>query len=388
MKDNSTAMGCITLLVISTIIALFITYPGVALILVAIFIPIAIIIVKKSDKKEKKDAEAEARRKETPEHKAEMDQAAEYARWFNQKTKDFFDELSQKGFNASWGFEVTPDQDYMQGTNGFQNGNVFIFDVLKREALAFDTTSKTMIYARCKGGFYKSYKNHNSSLYSYVLIPFSDIFNVKVTKDAEITYQVTTSANDAIARGIVGGIIGGGAGAIIGSSTGEKNIVAKTNNIPKKVELLIQTSYDGYPVIKFTFRHTGAEDRVGCDTRYNSTGGKKFLSDVSFNENKQPRKCNTTYDYIYQYSGLQYANLENALNGITSIATKIEAILHKNSQEPKVINQPQQKQLPKKEPDQTNPLKEQMKTLNELHDANLITDEEFAEKKKELLAKL
>lgn len=55
-------------------------------------------------------------RKEEEERKAKIErQKKEYCIWYTKETQKFINELKEKNFNPTWGFEVEPDNNTQQG---------------------------------------------------------------------------------------------------------------------------------------------------------------------------------------------------------------------------------------------------------------------------------
>lgn len=130
--------------------------------------------------------------------------------WYSEETQRFINELQEKNFNPTWGFEVEPDNDSQQGMGGKQYGGVYISDIPEIEGLAFDTNSKQMLYYTCPTGYYDIYDKPGTHLeYKYVLISFDNIFKATVEVDSRTTVSTVTSKQNVIGRSIVGGIFSG-----------------------------------------------------------------------------------------------------------------------------------------------------------------------------------
>jgi len=251
---------------------------------------------KEAKEQRAKEKELE-RQRELDIKQRELKRKTEYCEWFSLQTQKFVDELNEKGFKASWGFEVEPAHNTQAGVGGKKYDNVFVFDVPVLEAVAFDMNSKRMLYFTCDTGHYEKYKYPETQVkYTYVLIPFSDIFNANIEVDSQTTISTTTSRKNVIGRSIVGGLLAGDAGAIIGGTTGKSVSKSNSRTIPQKVVFSIQTTYPNFPFITFEF---------------NSIDGT-YLSDKSI--------FNTMYGtFLIQLHMLSFMNGNNQENAVQAL---------------------------------------------------------------------
>lgn len=338
-------------------------------------------------------------RKEKEERKLKIEQQKkEYCIWYSKETQTFINELKEKNFNPTWGFEVEPDNNTQQGMDGKQYGNVLVFDIPEIEGLAFDIHTKQMLYYTCPTGYYDTYNNPNTHLeYKYVLIPFDNIFKATVEVNSQTTVSTITSKQNVIGRSIVGGILAGDAGAIIGGTTGKENSVSTSETLPKKIVFNIQTTNSEYPIISFEFKKpywgTGSVlgDKNVSDTMWGIFSGEKELAYIF--EWEQKRKCCTyidryyhrvhgypehdgnnekeyqpIFDYIYQSS-----NLETVLKRVNKYVMQIETIIQQCNTENKSNN------------DAGMDIIAELTKLVDMKEKGIITEEEFAKIKAKLI---
>lgn len=338
-------------------------------------------------------------RKGEEKRKQEIEQGKKaFCIWYSKETQRFINELQEKNFNPTWGFEAEPENDTQQGMGGKQYGCVYIFDIPEIEGIAFDTNSKQMLYYTCPTGYYDIYDKPGIHLeYKYVLIPFDNIFKATVEVDSQTTVSTVTSKQNVIGRSIVGGMIAGDVGAIIGGTTGKEKSVSETETSPKKIVFNIQTINPEYPIIAFEFKNpywkTGSVpgDKILSDTMWGIFSGKKEL--VYIYEREQNRQCNTYTDRFYhrvhgepEYDRnnikefmpiLDYispsSNLDTVLKRVKKYAKKIESIIQQCNTE----NQP-------KDVVEIDTISELAK-LAELKEKGFITEEEFAKLKAKLI---
>lgn len=351
------------------------------------------------ENREQRAKEKEQLRKEEEEHKEKLErQKKAYCLWYTRETQRFINELKEKNFNPTWGFEVEPDNNTQQGMGGKQYGDVYIFDIPEIEGLAFDTNTKQMLYYTCPTGYYDIYNRSNTNLdYKYILIPFDNIFKATVEVNSQTTVSTVTSKQNIIGRSIVGGILAGDTGAIIGGMTGKENLVSKSEVLPKKVVFNIQTTNSEYPIISFEFKRpyyaTGsvAGDKNVADTMWGIFSGQKELAYVF--EREQKRKCNTYIDRYYyrvhrepKHDGnnpkeyepvMDYiqkcSNLDIVLKRVNKYVMQIEAII-------------QQCNLEKQSGNDVNiDIVAELAKLADMKEKGIITEEEFAKLKAKLI---
>lgn len=65
--------------------------------------------------------EQRAKAKENERLKEELENS-QYSDWYSGQIQNFIDELKEKDFNPTWGFEAEPYIDTMSGVGGFQQG--------------------------------------------------------------------------------------------------------------------------------------------------------------------------------------------------------------------------------------------------------------------------
>lgn len=313
--------------------------------------------------------------------------------WYSRQTQQFVSELAKKGFKPSWGFEVESNYNAQQGIGGSQYGNCFVFDVPPLEGLAFDMDSKQMLYFTCPTGYYKKFNYPDTKLeYTYVLIPFSDIFSANIEVNSRTTVSTSMSKQNVIGRSIVGGLIAGDAGAVIGGVTGNNQSVSQAETLPKKIVLNIQTTHVDYPVISFEFNKdfweegTVASDKSMVDTMHSIFSGGDEL--VGFREFQQKRKCDTSVDYHYYRSGKSDKNidLQTAIDDIISIAN-LEIILkrvNKYAMKIEAIIQQCNKEIVDNSASGVN-IVEELSKLVDMKEKGLITEEEFVKLKSKLI---
>lgn len=337
-------------------------------------------------------------RKEEEERKAKIErQKKEYCIWYTKETQTFINELKEKNFNPTWGFEVEPDNNTQQGMGGKQYGDVFVFDIPEIEGLAFDTDTKQMLYYTCPTGYYDTYKNPNTHLeYKYVLIPFDNIFKATVEVNSQTTVSTVTSKQNVVGRSIVGGILAGDAGAIIGGTTGKENSVSKSEVLPKKIVFNIQTIHSEYPIITFEFKkpYWGTGDVSGdkdvADTMWGIFSGEKELAYVF--ELEQKRNCNTYTDRYYhrmhgapEHDGnnkkeyqpildfiMPFSNLEIVLKRVNKYVMQIESIIQQCNAENQLN-------------DTNVDVVAELTKLADMKEKGIITEEEFAKLKTKLI---
>lgn len=351
------------------------------------------------ESREQRAREKEQLRKEEEERKEKIErQKKAYCLWYTRETQRFINELKEKNFNPTWGFEVEPDNDIQQGMGGKQYGDVYIFDIPEIEGLAFDTNTKQMLYYTCPTGYYDIYNRSNTKLdYKYIFIPFDNIFKATVEVNSQTTVSTVTSKQNVIGRSIVGGILAGEAGAIIGGTTGKENSVSKSEVLPKKIVFSVQTTNSEYPVITFEFNkpYWGAGavsgDKNVADTMWGIFSGQKELACVF--EWEQKRKCNTYTDRYYnrvhgapEHDGnnekeyrpvLDYimpsSNLETVLKRVNKYVMQIEAIIQQCNTENKSNN------------DVGIDIIAELTKLADMKEKGIITEEEFAKLKAKLI---
>ena len=267
-----------------------------------------------------REKELEQQRKREKEERL-LKESKEYCIWYSNETRRFIDELKTKNFNPSWGFEVEPERDILQGTGGIICGKKYVFDIPKVEGIAFDNVSKQLLYFTCSTGYYEKYKDSNTHLkYDYVLIPFKDIFKATVEVDSETTISTVSSKQGVVGRSIVGGLLAGEVGAIIGGTTSKENSISKTEVIPKKIAFNIQTIHPKYPIISFEFEKAPWESKASegnksiSDIMYDIFSGEKELASVLiFN---LERKCDTDTDLRYGriHGWVDYQKIRDDMN--------------------------------------------------------------------------
>ena len=338
-------------------------------------------------------------RKEEEERKEKIEQQKKaFCIWYSQETQKFINELQEKNFNPTWGFEVEPDNNTQQGVGGKQYGDVFIFDIPEIEGLAFDTTSKQMLYYTCPTGYYDIYDKPNTHLeYKYVLIPFENIFKATVEVNSQTTISTVTSKENVLGRSIVGGILAGDAGAIIGGTTSKENSVSKSETLPKKIVFNIQTTNPEYPIIAFEFKkpYWGigevSGDKEVADTMWGIFSGQTELAYIF--EWEQKRKCNTYTDRYYcRFHGAPehdennekeyrpvldyirpFSNLEIVLKRVNKYAMQIESIIQQCNTENQSNN------------DANIDIVAELTKLADMKEKGIITEEEFAKLKAKLI---
>ncbi|MBD5511781.1 MAG: SHOCT domain-containing protein [Lachnospiraceae bacterium] len=338
-------------------------------------------------------------RREEEERKERIEQQKKaFCIWYSGETQRFINELQEKNFNPTWGFEVEPDNNTQQGIGGKQYGDVYIFDIPEIEGLAFDTNTKQMLYYTCPTGYYDTYNKPGTHLeYKYVLIPFDNIFKATVEVNSQTTVSTVTSKQNVIGRSIVGGILAGDAGAIIGGTTGKENSVSKSEVLPKKIVFNIQTTNLEYPIIAFEFNKpywgTGAVsgDKDIADTMWGIFSGQKELAYIF--EWERRRKCNTYIDRYYhrvhgapEHDGnnekeyqpildyiMPFSNLEIVLKRVNRYAMQIESIIQQCNAEKQSNN------------DTGIDIIAELTKLADMKEKGIITEEEFAKLKAKLI---
>ncbi len=351
------------------------------------------------ENREQRAKEREQLRKEKEERKERVEQQKkEYCLWYTKETQRFINELKEKNFNPTWGFEVEPYFDTFRGLGGKPYGDVLIFDIPDIEGLAFDMDTKQMLYYTCPTGYYDTYNNPNTKLdYNYILIPFDNVFKATVEVNSQMTVSTVTSKKNMIGRSIVGGLLAGDAGAVIGGTTGRENSVSKSKVLPERIVFSVQTINPEYPVITFEFRRPYWKeggtlgDKKVADTMWGIFSGQKELAYVC--EYEQKRRCNTYTDRFYyrfhgnpEYDGnnerefrpvCDYIKptsfLETVLKRVNKYAMQIESIIQQCNTE---------SQLNK---DVNIDVVAELTKLADMKEKGIITEEEFAKIKAKLL---
>lgn len=326
---------------------------------------------------------------------------SKYSDWYSGQIQNFIDELKEKNFNPTWGFEAEPYIDTMSGLGGFQQGNVYIFDIPSVEGLAFDMKSKQMLYFTCPSGYYSIYQNPNVKVdFKYVLIPFSEIFKANIEVNSQEAVSTVSSKQNVLSRSIVGAAIAGEAGAVIGGLTGKEISSSKSETLLTKVVFNVQTTHSGYPIISFEFNRPYNEDKCLADKTLVDTMYSIFLKKdkhAEFYEIPQNRQCKTKTDYHYYRVNIEPEHDENnpaeympiinyiekmnnlhiILKRVKKYAMNIESIIQQcNSEKKKVSN--------KGEDD----LIDKLGKLAILKERGVITDEEFIKLKSKLMSRI
>lgn len=351
-------------------------------------------------KRQKEFEEKERLRKENESKKEfEEKRKREYCVWYSSQTQNFINELHNNNCYPTWGFEVETEYNTQLGEGGKQYSNIFVFDIPEIEGLAFDMNSKQMVYYTCPTGYYDKYENPNTQMeYKYTIIPFSDIFNASVEVNSQTTISTVTSKQNVIGRSIVGGILAGDVGAIIGGTTGKNSSISKSEILPKKIVLNIQTTKDDCPIISFEFNKpynaSGevAADKSMADTMYGIFSDEKELA--TFYEREQKRNCNTNMDYHYhrlhgspdhdgnnpkEYQPIldyifSFANLEIILKRVNKYAMQIESIIQQCNKENHYNDNSKSKDIIA-----------ELSKLADMKEKGLITNDEFVKFKSKLI---
>lgn len=351
------------------------------------------------ENREQRAKEREQLRKEKEERKERVEQEKkEYCLWYTKETQRFINELKEKNFNPTWGFEVEPYFDTFRGMGGKPYGDVLIFDIPDIEGLAFDMDTKQMLYYTCPTGYYDTYNNPNTKLdYNYILIPFDNVFKATVEVNSQMTVSTVTSKKNMIGRSIVGGLLAGDAGAVIGGTTGKENLVSESKVLPERIVFSVQTTNPEYPVITFEFRkpywelRETAGDKNIADTMWGIFSGHKELAYVR--EREQKRRCNTYTDRLYhrlhgtpeydENNEKEYericdyirpaSNLDIVLKRVIKYAMQIESIIQQCNTENQLNN------------DVNIDIVAELTKLADMKEKGIITEEEFAKIKAKLL---
>lgn len=344
--------------------------------------------------------EQRAKAKENERLKEELENS-QYSDWYSGQIQNFIDELKEKDFNPTWGFEAEPYIDTMSGVGGFQQGNVYIFDIPSVEGLAFDMKSRQMLYFTCPSGYYSIYQNPGVKVdFKYVLIPFSDIFKANIEVNSQEVVSTVSSKQNVLGRSIAGAAIAGEAGAVIGGLTSKEISSSKSETLLKKVVFNIQTTYAEYPVISFEFNKLYNVDNCLADKTMVDTMYSIFLKKdkhANFFEMPQNRQCKTKKDYHYYRVNIEPKHDENnpdeyepimdyiektndleiILKRVKKYAMNIQSVIQKCNSEKKKVSD-------KRDDD----LIDKLGKLAVLKERGVITDEEFTKLKSKLMSRI
>lgn len=348
--------------------------------------------------KEYREQRAKEKENERLEEKREK---TKYSDWYSGQIQNFIDELKEKNFNPTWGFEAEPYIDTMSGVGGFQQGNVYIFDIPSVEGLAFDMKSRQMLYFTCPSGYYSIYQNPGIKVdFKYVLIPFSDIFKANIEVNSQEVVSTVSSKQNVLGRSIAGAAIAGEAGAVIGGLTGKEISSSKSETLLKKVVFNIQTTYAEYPVISFEFNKLYNVDNCLADKTMADTMYSIFLKKdkhANFFEMPQNRQCRTKKDYQYYRVNIEPKHDENNPDEYMPVIDYIEKINHleiilkrvkKYAMNIESIIQQCNSEKKKASDKKDDGLIDKLGKLAILKERGVITDEEFAKLKSKLMSRI
>lgn len=260
-------------------------------------------------------------------HLSEMNK---YCNWLNRKTNQFKNKLFEKGIKPTIGFELEECIDLKYGIGSKPYDEVSVFDIPSLVGLAFDEKSKSMIYYKCLGQFYDMYQHHSEPIYNYSIIGFDEIINVIVKVNSITSFESSVSNKSVIKRSVTGALLAGSAGSVIGGVTAHTNI--KSTNLPKEIEISIQTTNENHRVISFVFdKNYLYPDLVLSDQALVDATTSTFKETdhfFKFKENKVRRKNGTYIDYIYYRDNTKHSNLEIIAEKLDYYAKIIETYIH------------------------------------------------------------
>ncbi len=255
--------------------------------------------------KDKERKQEENRLKEEKRKEELLKENEIYCDWYSQQIKQFINEIHEKGFNPTWGFEVESNTNDSSGYGGAQlDEYIFLFDVPALEALAFDMDSNQMIYFQCGTNYYHNYTDPDTKLnFNYTIIPFSDIFNATLEVNSKTVMTSVSTKQNTLGRSIAGGLIAGDTGAIIGGTTGNVTSTTSAEEKPTKILMHIQTLHPDYPIISFEFNgFFCGEQNLPSNVIRDTMRSTFYDSDrlICFRQKSMNRKCNTIDDYHYE----------------------------------------------------------------------------------------
>ena len=316
----------------------------------------------------------------------------EYCSWYSKQTQNFIDELKEKGFNPSWGFEVELDEcNLYTGKGGNQRGNIYVFDIPSLEGLAFDMKSKQMLYFTCPTGYYDSYQKPNTKVdFKYVLIPFYEIFKANIEVNSQPFVKTISSKPNVIIKSIVEGILGDEEDDIDDWETEDNFFVIESGKTLRKVVLNIQTLNPDCPVISFEFikpydpdPRCAAANKAIVDIMCSTFSGS--AEKVAFIEYDTHRKCKTIKDYCYYRKKNESDHNEESLGRQSAIISTILDRLNKYVMRIESIIQQCNKKMQSKTKKQSDDIVSQLEKLADMKNKGIITEREFIKLKSKLI---
>lgn len=259
-----------------------------------------------------------------------------YCVYVSQEIDDMVNNISSDGFVFERGYEFHNVINSVTGRGGEKQDNVFMFDLPETMIIAFDSSAKQMIHLFIHGNTYLRYIDspNGAFKYDYRLIPYSDIYNVKLNIDKQTTFTTRTDKGDLFKRTMIGAALAGNTGAIIGGlSAGTHSEVDTRAN---SVELIIQTmNHDIENIIIESKSEDYGIDNMIRNVKYGILSGGA----VSYFEMNTNRECKTKHDVIF---GFPYKPLESEdevlsrhIDGMVKnakdIALIVDRIIHENS---------------------------------------------------------
>ncbi|GEM_PF-4475876 len=260
----------------------------------------------------------------------------QYCAYASQEINKMVNRISAEGFNFERGYEFYNAINSVTGKGGEKQDNVFVFDLPETKIVAFDSSSNKMIYLIIHGNTYSRYitSQNNAFNYEYYIIPYSDIYNVKLNIDKQTTFTTRTDKGDLFKRAVIGAALAGNTGAIIGGlSAGTHSDV---NTRANSVELIIQTmNCEIENIILESKSGNSGLDSMIRNVKYGILSGGA----VSYFEMNTNRKCKTKHDVIF---GFPYKPLESEdevlsrhIDGMVKNARDItlilDRIIHENT---------------------------------------------------------